>query len=158
MVKAVNGTIPGPPIVVYVDQLVKVHIRNMLLSDSTTIHFHGLHQKETPYFDGMPYITQCPIAAGQTFTHEFKVGTFILVVKNCYKKFFSFICKTYIFITPKFSYFKITLRPRNANTFFSKYSRNLNISEIFWACYTKNNFPIIFLKYKKRHFLTSIEI
>ena len=131
MVKAVNGTIPGPPIVVYVDQIVKVHIRNMLLSDSTTIHFHGLHQKETPYFDGMPYITQCPIAAGQTFTHEFKVGKFILVVKNCYKKFFSFICKTYIFITPKFSYFKITLRPRNANTFFSKYSRNLNISEIF---------------------------
>ena len=82
MVKAVNGTIPGPPIVVYVDQIVKVHIRNMLLSDSTTIHFHGLHQKETPYFDGMPYITQCPIAAGQTFTHEFKVGKFTLTVKN----------------------------------------------------------------------------
>ena len=41
---------------------------------------------------------------------------------------------------------------------FSKYSRNLNISGIFWACYTKNNFPIIFPKYKKRHFLTSIEI
>ena len=86
MVKAVNGTIPGPPIVVYVDQIVKVHIRNMLLSDSTTIHFHGLHQKETPYFDGMPYITQCPIAAGQTFTHEFKVGKFTLVVKNCLVK------------------------------------------------------------------------
>ena len=28
---------------------------------------------------------------------------------------------------------------------FSKYSRNSNISEIFWTCYTKNNFPIIFL-------------
>ena len=31
-------------------------------------------------------------------------------------------------------------------------------SGIFWACYTKNNFPIIFSKYKKRNFLTSIEI
>ena len=31
---------------------------------------------------------------------------------------------------------------------FSKYSQNLNISEIFWSCYTKNNFPIIFQKYK----------
>ncbi|XP_065652013.1 uncharacterized protein LOC100198324 [Hydra vulgaris] len=79
MVEAVNGTVPGPPIVVYAGQMVTVHIRNMLLSDSATIHFHGLHQKDTPYFDGMPYITQCPIAAGQTFTHEFKAspkGTF----------------------------------------------------------------------------------
>ena len=38
---------------------------------------------------------------------------------------------------------------------FSKYSQNLNISEIFWACYRKNNFPIIFPKYKKPDFLTS---
>ena len=37
------------------------------------------------------------------------------------------------------------------STFFSKHSRNLNISKIFWACYTKNNFPIIFLKYEKPH-------
>ena len=102
MVKAVNGTIPGPPIVVYVDQIVKVHIRNMLLSDSTTIHFHGLHQKETPYFDGMPYITQCPIAAGQTFTHEFKVGKFTLSGKKCPK----FICKTYTFIKSTLPYLK----------------------------------------------------
>ena len=36
---------------------------------------------------------------------------------------------------------------------FSKYSRNLNMSEIFWACYTRNNFPIIFTKYKTPHFL-----
>ena len=40
----------------------------------------------------------------------------------------------------------------------SKHSRNFNISGIFWACYTKNNFPIIFPKYKKSHFLASIEI
>ncbi|XP_057309635.1 uncharacterized protein LOC130647701 [Hydractinia symbiolongicarpus] len=79
MVKAVNGSVPGPPLVVYEGQTVTVHIRNMMLSDSLTIHFHGLHQKDTPYFDGMPYITQCPIAAGQSFTHSFKAepkGTF----------------------------------------------------------------------------------
>ena len=73
MVESVNGTIPGPPMVMYEGQTVVVHVRNTLLSDSVTIHFHGLHQRGTPYFDGMPYITQCPIAAGQTFTHEFKV-------------------------------------------------------------------------------------
>ena len=51
-----------------------------------------------------------------------------------------------------------TSKAREHEYIFSKYSRNLNISGIFWACYTKNNFPIIFSKYKKRHFLTSIEI
>lgn len=73
MVKAVNGTVPGPALVMYEGQTVAIHVRNMLLSDAATIHFHGLHQWGTPYFDGMPYITQCPIAAGQTFTYEFKV-------------------------------------------------------------------------------------
>ena len=34
----------------------------------------------------------------------------------------------------------------------------LNISGIFWACYTKNNYPLIFPKYKKPYFLTSVEI
>lgn len=79
MIESVNGTLPGPPIVVYEGQTVVVHIRNTLLSNSATIHFHGLHQKDTSFFDGMPYITQCPIAAGQTFTHRFKAspkGTF----------------------------------------------------------------------------------
>ena len=74
MIEAVNGTLPGPSIVVYEGQTVIVHIRNILLSNSATIHFHGLHQRDTPYFDGMPYVTQCPIAAGQTFTHHFKVS------------------------------------------------------------------------------------
>ena len=41
---------------------------------------------------------------------------------------------------------------------FSKYSLGLNISEIFWACHAKNNFPIIFPKFQKPYFLTSIEI
>ena len=47
--------------------------------------------------------------------------------------------------------------PEHAHIF-SKYSQNLNISGRCWACYTKNDFPIIFPKYKKSHFLTSIEI
>lgn len=79
MLEAVNGTLPGPPIVVYEGQTLIIHIKNLLLSTSATIHFHGLHQRDTSYFDGMPYITQCPIHPGQTFTHKFKAsprGTF----------------------------------------------------------------------------------
>ena len=78
LIEAVNGTLPGPPIVVYEGQTVIVHIKNTLLSNSATIHFHGSHQRDTPFFDGMPYITQCPIAAGQTFSHRFKVSSTLL--------------------------------------------------------------------------------
>lgn len=78
LIEAVNGTLPGPPIVVYEGQTVIIHIKNTLLSNSATIHFHGLHQRDTPFFDGMPYITQCPIAAGQTFSHRFKVSSALL--------------------------------------------------------------------------------
>ena len=75
MVIAINGRVPGPPIVVYEGQNLTIHLKNNLLSDSVTIHWHGLHQKGTPHMDGVGYISQCPIAAGQTFTYKFKVCT-----------------------------------------------------------------------------------
>ena len=73
MVTTVNKTIPGPPIIVYENQEVKIHVKNNLLDRSTSIHWHGLEQKGTPWMDGVGYITQCPITAGQTFTYKFKV-------------------------------------------------------------------------------------
>lgn len=42
-----------------------------MASDSTTIHWHGFTQDETPYMDGVPYVTQCPILPGTTFRYEF---------------------------------------------------------------------------------------
>lgn len=74
MVIAVNGTIPGPPIVVYEGQTIIIHVKNDLLSDSLTIHWHGLNQKGTPFMDGVGYISQYPITAGQSFTYQFKLG------------------------------------------------------------------------------------
>ncbi|XP_065666457.1 uncharacterized protein LOC100206475 isoform X2 [Hydra vulgaris] len=79
MVIVINGTLPGPPIVVYEHQNLIIHVKNMLLSDVTTLHWHGLHQKGTPFMDGVGWISQCPISAGQTFTYKFKAepkGTF----------------------------------------------------------------------------------
>ena len=71
----VNNTIPGPTIVAFEDQELIVHVTNHLLSDSVTIHWHGLHQRDTPFMDGVAYITQCPISAGQIFTYKFTVLT-----------------------------------------------------------------------------------
>ncbi|CAE1312423.1 unnamed protein product [Acanthosepion pharaonis] len=62
LVVAVNGTIPGPAIEAYIGQTVIVYVENHLYASDVTIHWHGLHQKGTPFMDGVPYVTQCPIA------------------------------------------------------------------------------------------------
>ncbi|KAL3851968.1 hypothetical protein ACJMK2_015658 [Sinanodonta woodiana] len=79
LVAAVNGKVPGPPIIVYEGQTVTVHVTNKLKSQTATIHWHGLHQKGTPWMDGVPFVTQCPLHPGQVFTYTFKAdpkGTF----------------------------------------------------------------------------------
>ncbi|XP_046357778.2 laccase-5-like [Haliotis rufescens] len=79
LVTVANGTMPGPAIVVYEDQTVIVHVKNELYNEGVSMHWHGLHQKGTPFMDGVSFITQCPILPGQSFTYKFKAkpkGTF----------------------------------------------------------------------------------
>nr|AGY56179.1 laccase 11 [Volvariella volvacea] len=51
-----------------------------ILRKSTSIHWHGLFQRGSAWADGPAFVTQCPIAPGNTFTYEFtptdEVGTF----------------------------------------------------------------------------------
>nr|UCK81628.1 laccase-1 [Arenicola marina] len=73
-----NGQLPGPTVVVYAGQEVVVRLTNSLVSEATTLHFHGVHQRDTPWMDGAGYISHCPINPGETFTYRFKahpVGT-----------------------------------------------------------------------------------
>ena len=79
IVTVINRTLPAPDIIVYEGQTVIVHVINKMHSDSVTMHWHGLHQRNTPYMDGVPFITQCPIFPGQKFTYKFQAypqGTF----------------------------------------------------------------------------------
>ncbi|XP_062608275.1 uncharacterized protein LOC134270113 [Saccostrea cucullata] len=79
LIVVANRTLPGPDIIVYEGQTVIIRVTNHLHSDSITIHWHGLPQEGTPYMDGVPFVSQCPIEAGQTFTYKFKAhpaGTF----------------------------------------------------------------------------------
>ena len=39
--------------------------------EGTALHWHGLLQKTTPWFDGVPAVQQCPIAPGECFTYSF---------------------------------------------------------------------------------------
>ncbi|XP_060077747.1 uncharacterized protein LOC132557276 [Ylistrum balloti] len=71
LVTVANESLPGPPIIVYVGQRVKVHVINALLSDTVTVHWHGLPLYGSPHMDGTPFVTQCPILPGQKFTYDF---------------------------------------------------------------------------------------
>ncbi|XP_046357742.2 laccase-2-like [Haliotis rufescens] len=66
-----NNQMPGPPIEVYQGQSVHVHVTNNMDSDTTSIHWHGVHQKGTPWMDGVPFLTQCPILPGHTLDYYF---------------------------------------------------------------------------------------
>ncbi len=71
-----NGTCPGPTIQVQQGDRVRVIFENKL-PESTSIHWHGL---EVPIDqDGVPWISQKPIAPGEKYVYEFTVhqeGTF----------------------------------------------------------------------------------
>jgi FtsP/CotA-like multicopper oxidase with cupredoxin domain len=71
IVIAVNRKFPGPAITAYENQKIIVHMRNLMHTDSTTIHFHGMHQKKTPWSDGVAFVSQCPILPGQIYTYKF---------------------------------------------------------------------------------------
>ena len=70
----VNGSIPGPTLIVTVNQTVKVRVYNDLTSEGITVHWHGMHQKGTPWMDGVGYISQYPIGAGEYFDYIYKAN------------------------------------------------------------------------------------
>ena len=70
-VTAINGHVPGPPIEVTEGDTVVVHLTNRLPNEATTLHFHGMWQRGTPWMDGVSQITQCAVLPGETFTYRF---------------------------------------------------------------------------------------
>jgi FtsP/CotA-like multicopper oxidase with cupredoxin domain len=71
-----NGSCPGPTIQIQQGDRVRVIFENHL-PESTTVHWHGL---EIPVEqDGVPWISQQPVAPGEKYVYEFTVhqeGTF----------------------------------------------------------------------------------
>ncbi|KAL9707991.1 hypothetical protein quinque_011509 [Culex quinquefasciatus] len=62
-----NRMIPGPSIQVCENDKVVIDVENHMEGMELTIHWHGLWQKGTQYYDGVPFVTQCPIQQGNTF-------------------------------------------------------------------------------------------
>ncbi|RWA08985.1 hypothetical protein EKO27_g6120 [Xylaria grammica] len=72
IVLSVNGSVPGPTIIADWGDTVVVHVTNSLANNGTGLHFHGIRQNYTNPNDGVPSLTQCPIAPGDSFTYTWK--------------------------------------------------------------------------------------
>ncbi|MCJ1332771.1 hypothetical protein MMC10_009465 [Thelotrema lepadinum] len=77
----INNQFPGPLIEANWGDTISVTVHNAISTanedgipvdqEGTSLHWHGLLQKDTPYYDGVPGIQQCPIAPGNDFTYTF---------------------------------------------------------------------------------------
>jgi len=65
-----NASVPGPEIRVRQGELLRILVDNEL-AQATTVHWHGVRVPNA--MDGVPYLTQKPIAAGEKFVYEFEV-------------------------------------------------------------------------------------
>jgi len=63
-----DGRVPGPEIRIRQGERLRVLVENRL-PDETTVHWHGIRLPNA--MDGVPHLTQKPIAPGATFAYEF---------------------------------------------------------------------------------------
>ncbi|RDW87754.1 hypothetical protein BP5796_03448 [Coleophoma crateriformis] len=71
-VQLINGSLPGPTIFADWGDTVVVHVTNNVPNNGSSIHFHGIRQNYTNQNDGVPSLTQCPIAPGETYTYTWR--------------------------------------------------------------------------------------
>ncbi|KAJ6478933.1 extracellular multicopper oxidase [Mycena sanguinolenta] len=72
----INGIFPGPTIEANQGDTLIVNVHNGLTENRTSIHWHGLFQNSTPFFDGTAAVTECGILPGGTLQYKFTFGEF----------------------------------------------------------------------------------
>lgn len=65
-----GGKVPGPVLRVRQGEWLRVAVENRL-DEETTVHWHGVRVPNA--MDGVPHLTQKPVAPGETFIYEFDV-------------------------------------------------------------------------------------
>ncbi|KAJ7018391.1 yellow laccase [Mycena alexandri] len=70
-----GGTFPGTPILANKGDRMSINVVDSLTDPtvlrSTSIHWHGVFQDGTSWADGTAFVTQCPIAANDSFLYDF---------------------------------------------------------------------------------------
>ncbi|KAF2032587.1 hypothetical protein EK21DRAFT_60852 [Setomelanomma holmii] len=75
-VMLVNGQYPGPTLRAKWGDTVVVNVKNNLQYNGTGIHWHGVRQLNSCQHDGVPGVTECPIAPGKTRQYVFRATQF----------------------------------------------------------------------------------
>ncbi|MPC44193.1 Laccase-4 [Portunus trituberculatus] len=78
-VLAINRQMPGPSIQVCEGDHVVIDLENGYISDTEALHFHGMAMTGYQYYDGVPFLTQCPVLPS-TFRYQFLatcIGTYL---------------------------------------------------------------------------------
>ncbi|XP_026671375.1 laccase-4-like isoform X1 [Ceratina calcarata] len=70
-----NRQLPGPTIQVCENDILVVDVINRLPGKAAAVHWRGQTQVETPFMDGSPLVTQCPIPSYTTFQYKFRAST-----------------------------------------------------------------------------------
>lgn len=68
----VNGQFPGPLIEANWGDTIQVKVTNNIADEPAAIHWHGFLQKGSQDMDGVPGVSQCPIAPGGSWTYTFR--------------------------------------------------------------------------------------
>ncbi|KAH8727668.1 laccase-1 precursor [Phaeosphaeriaceae sp. PMI808] len=72
----INGQYPGPLIRAKWGDTIVVNVKNNLQHNGTGIHWHGLRQLNSCQHDGVPGVTECPIAPGKSRQYRFRATQF----------------------------------------------------------------------------------
>lgn len=72
MCLAVNGQVPGPAIECNWGDNVVIDVTNNMSDNGTAIHWHGIRQLGTNPNDGVPGVTECALAPGETRTYSWQ--------------------------------------------------------------------------------------
>jgi len=67
---SINGSVPGPPLIVYYGQQLEITFHNDLVNEATTVHMHGFLERNNPFMDGVSGLSHCPIAPTESFTYK----------------------------------------------------------------------------------------
>jgi hypothetical protein len=74
----VNGQYPAPMIEANWGDTFHITVNNQITGpeEGTAIHWHGLLHKDSQWMDGVPSVSQCPVAPGTSFTYTFQADLY----------------------------------------------------------------------------------
>lgn len=74
----INNQFPGPLLEANWGDTFQITVHNKITGpeEGTALHWHGILQRQTPWFDGVPSVQQCPIAPGKSLTYTFKADLY----------------------------------------------------------------------------------